>query len=545
MVASPETPRGVSQATVELLEALHRAYEHGSGDGELSELMQLVADRGEPRAILYLRELLLARRSAVRDAAAAAILQLIAVVQPRDATWFDELMRLGWLPSPVITPRQWTRLDPKRLGSALSRFPDSSAALILSMSHSSGFVREAAMKHPRAPLTGAALPIVCVRLRDWVPQVRAAALTCWLQLLSTAELPDLVALLPLTLRLGELAATAELDGGLLRMHERLAEGEARGFELGSRAPDPVVRRHCFERLLTLGAGPGHLADAALRDPDPLVQEWALRGPTEAMPAAARRELLERAAGSKRARVQVRALQLLWRLDPEAARPFLEEALLAPSATVREFAVWALEGSGVLDAAEFYRNMLADLRGRARVSAVAELGRRGTATDAELVTELLEDESGPRAYAAALRALGELSPGTARQYAADAIRSDARRVARAGRDLMLRDAEGVPCRDLVQVVGTAGAEHSRLYALAVLRRRCGKWLHLTVVLELLLQGGEPRMRVARDGLREWLRTFNRNTVRPTEDEAARLSRLLERSGDRLPPGTAERIRFLMA
>ena len=373
-MTSSRTSRGISADTVRLLEDIERQRTRWLGPGDITPLTRQVAGAREPQAILYLRELLVDRRPAIANAAADAILSLIALIGPRDAVWFDELMRHGWLPRARLRMGNWFFMKPLELTARTAELRDSRPALLVNLSHPDGFVREATVRAVRlGQPQGALLPIV-IRLCDWIPQVRRAATECLQALLDRATTEETLKALALALRIERRSRTGEVEQARQRLLERLHG--AGGLEAGARWVDPAVRRCCLAELLRASSDPHGLARLALNDPDPLVQEWVFTGPLRSIGAQDRVRVLERAARVRRARTRGRALRALWDADPDRAEPVLRENLLAQATTVRELAIWILEKEGTLDAAEFYRDQVGRVTGRALVSVLAELGRRG-------------------------------------------------------------------------------------------------------------------------------------------------------------------------
>ncbi len=536
----------MSAGTLGLLEQAHRAASRRSGAAEVTELLGQIAAFREPRAILYLRELLLDRRGSVREAASAAIGTLLREVELPDMIWFDEQMRQGWLAAASLRWPRWHSLTPFAMALRLPPIRNDRCALILGIMHASGFVREACLRRAAKIGLADALPLVVIRLRDWVPEVRAAATAAWRALSRTAPLADLAPLLSVFLRLRGLARAADLDAAYAELGARLSERGSEGLLIGRRLGDPVVRRHCFGALLAVGAPPARLARDALEDPDPLVQRWALTEALHRTDGADWWPVLADATRIAGARVQTHALQLMWNRDRERSRPHLEHALLASATSLREFAVWALRQSSSVDIAEYYRTHIdGGLPRRQLAAAVLELGRLGGPDDVARVTGLLRSETAPTVHAAALRALARLAPDEARPHYLIALRAPSRRVAGAARDLLLADRDVLLCGELASIGRGAEFEHSRLYALTVVQRRCLKWFRLALLLELVIDRVEPYAAIARRGIGEWLINANRNWIAPQAAEVARLARLIERCEGELPAPLRERLRFFLS
>ena len=317
--------------------------------------------------------------------------------------------------------------------------------VVMGLSDSNGFVRQAALEAADTLAVTTALPMVLLRLRDWVPEVRAAASQTWENLLARSSPPDQLSLLPLVAHLTSLQATSELSSGLASLDALLREGDGAPLVSGLAATDPRVRRYCFDALLRGGLRKQtQLFHRAFNDADPRIQEWAVSVALSELPAAERLEYLKLATGSTRGRVKLGALRALWDANREAAREPLEAALLARSSTVREFAIWALRQLGDFQPDAYYRARLTEVTGRSQIAAVLELGRWGVQGDGALLLRFLISESLPRLRAATLRSLYRLAPEAVREHYAAAMTGASRRVARVARDLMLADTSYPSC-----------------------------------------------------------------------------------------------------
>ncbi len=93
---------------------------------------------------------------------------------------FDRLLRRAWWDFPAISMNPAT--PPEFYGYLAELAPPEPArvpALMLAACHGNGFLREKALRKLAATPDAAALPILALRIDDWVPEVSAAALEAW------------------------------------------------------------------------------------------------------------------------------------------------------------------------------------------------------------------------------------------------------------------------------------------------------------------------------------------------------------------------------
>ena len=541
-VYQPRAKRGVSPGSLQLLEELERSRRGVLGRDRVPALIHQVASRGEPKTLIYLRNLLFHSRAEVRSAAAEAASDLIRHLTPHDWVWFDDLMRSGWWGSANLYSSEWRSAAPLSFFQMIARLDDPTGAIILGMAHGNGFIRESALLRVVQLRAGSFLPLMVLRLRDWVPEVRAAAMGALSGALEASTNDAVLSVIPLLSHLGTLKHTPELTRGRREFNERLRRDEGATLLAGIGQAEVLTRRYCFDVLREFNLlGPTDLFERAIVDPDPPIQEWAVRIAQD-LQDPERTQSLRSACQVGRGRVRVKALRALWEADRTQVQDLLQEALVEPIGSVREFAIWGLRQLGPFDPGHFYRKAIDTLSGKALAAAVLELGRWGSAADASRIVAVISVAAGPRVRAAALRALYELDPPQARPYYKGSLHDESRRVARAARDVLIRDRGYPACERVVRWVRTAAREHTRLYSLTIALRRCPKWKRLCILLELVSEDDSSESSAARCKLDAWWQTANRGAVSPTTDERQAIGLLLARCEGALPEHFIEQIRF---
>src|SRR3984893_4530690 len=140
--------RAISPDTRRLIEQLNEpvsSWERLTGSRADAKGLSKIGGLGEPAAIIDIVAFVLADRSDVASAAAAAVHRLTALTSPADLACLDIELRER---SPYAGRYRldWHRLSPGELG-RLERFGQAAVSLLgIASFHESGHVREAAIK---------------------------------------------------------------------------------------------------------------------------------------------------------------------------------------------------------------------------------------------------------------------------------------------------------------------------------------------------------------------------------------------------------------
>ncbi|MBK8259641.1 MAG: hypothetical protein IPK82_44165 [Polyangiaceae bacterium] len=317
--------------------------------------------------------------------AAADILQRATV---EDISWLERHRRTGeaWM----YTRSGWEGMSPSDLG---VRIPDGNepqaAVVTLASMHSSGYVREHAVRLLAGQRNGRELPFLLVRVNDWVEPVREAAKAAVRERLVAEYAKHFVRCLTLV---------EDLRGERRAPHRALI-GEIETLlctQVASPALDQALqsggrelRRACV-RIAAKSGDPALLRRAAL-DSDPIVATAAARAITATWSAEALREVLPRLRVGPPA---MRCLALKATCDrfPSEAEPYLRRSLVDDTSSVRELArfLWQKTGQKPLDFAAFYRNGITESKGRAFAAVLYGLAETGGEADAPLFEPYLKD-----------------------------------------------------------------------------------------------------------------------------------------------------------
>ena len=405
--------------------------------------------------------------------------------------------------------------------------------------HGNGFIREAALRVLDHVEGGAELRYLLVRLNDWVPEVREAALRAVRRRL-TAEYAS---------------AFAFHIGLIVRL---LAWGRANHFEtLGSivellRGPagwprlpsildsaNAMSRRFLYRLLMDAESEAGRaLIRRALRDSEPLTRLEAMRRLQGAKPGNL--EVLRAALRDKFSPVRLLAARELANADCGESEDTFIELLMDPAASVRALARQRL-GTRI-DFARIYQQHLADpmpQRVAAALRGIAEIGDLGSV--ARVVA--LVGAADARVAAAALRALAMLDGDNRIADLLDALRSPRLSLVReAARGLSVR-IQLVDPKALWEISQDARALVARVRVLKLLFQG-PKWSALFYMLACVIDREPEVARRARTALEGWLMRFNSSWAEPSAEQLPRLRNALEAVRGQLPADTARGLEFCL-
>jgi HEAT repeat protein len=521
----------LSDRTRSLLEQLHAGP--GGTARERVSLLRQVADSHEPTAIISLIHLLLDRSKQVAASASDAIHRLLANATAETLLDLDEEVRraAAW-----GQPEGWARLRPEDLPN-FPRTPASRCAVLgLATFHPSGHVREQAVRLLAAGRDEAALPYLLIRLNDWVCDVRQAARQAVEQRLREGRVGPFADHLGLVLRLAR-CGREDHAGLVAEVVRRLTEPDhADAVAELVRGGDPQIARGFF-RLAVERPGPHvpRLLRAALESRDGVQRLWAARhlGATETERPLA--EVLAVLGNDPFMPVRREALAIRLQALPETAGPALEQALLDPSPSVRQFSRFHLSRWDERDFAAFYREALAG--GGRRETALAGLGETGAKGDAARVVPFLT-ATDRRVRRAAVLAVGKLAGEDHVGALLDCLGDESPRVTREAQQA-LRGQAGLlePSRLWATFAGDHRV-HVRLAALALLDGTA-TWQRLPY---LIRAAADPEPAIAARARSYIERRYNRVFTTPTAEERARIDQALEGCARLLDPGFLKSLRY---
>ena len=523
----PQPQKQLSPATRELVEALYRRLDllerFFQGDPRM-EILRKIGDTGEPAAIPDLLPLVLTRSSEIAREATRVIEQLLECVKPAEYSRFDEYLRVGdidwkwrreaWAELRVQDVKQFAKLS-------------KSAAFLLGVlsCHSSGYLRESAVRELGHINSGAELPFLLLRVNDWVGNIREIART----LVSARIRPEyssaFLKWLPLVLRL-RLTRRGKSEEIIERVKELFQSAEAAHLlEAGRNSEDRLARRFFYEASLSgRHEGEEALLPTALQDSDFHIRAIAARALEHRPPSAEAQRLLEAALRSRFSRVRHEALRSYAEKYREAAEAELERALLDSNISIREEAQFYLNRTGTVNLRDFYIENVAASSGKALASSLAGLGETGRKEDTATVSQHLAAEQ-PQVRAAALRAIAKLDPAYDTTVFLAALCDESAKAGREASFGLQKRVNSVGGARLWDAFVRCKSPRAKLGVLFLIAR-LSKWESIGY---LLLALGDPDKNVSDAAIRYkarlW-RRWNRSFVPPTRVQAESVRAILD-------------------
>lgn len=432
----------------------------------------------------------------------------------------------------TVEAREWMRLDASLRSSwikpidvaKLERLPPDDAVEMLGVAtlSASGYTRETALLalgrlgHPRA------VPYVLLRLRDWVEQVRQAAVTALRALMDRDVASQLIEYHVLIERL-RIVQRVDLSGLEAEIRARLRAPSSRAaLESGLAAERAVTRLFCFRLLEDELRLQPSMIDRALDDSDPMVRSWiagkVARGELDVADEVFRSLLCD-----KDSRVSTTMIRALAPEHVASCRADLIELAMADLRAVRESARFVLSRAESIDFAAICRSRLeSESRAAIRPGWVACLGETGDANDFERVVALL-DHPCSRIRAAAVTAAGRFDRDRAASMVAGLLADSSGSVRRVV-VVVLAGATPALWMATAYDILRSGSERARTAALNALIAR-GSWDAVPPLLHALRADSDEVRDRAWRGIYDWQRRHGpHGWIKPSAECRAEIARV---------------------
>ncbi len=460
----------------------------------------------------------------------AALHVLAALLRRTPSDWLDAEV------DQIRGDAAWARTDGRLATAKLIRECRThangwSALGVLSFSHD-GRIREAAVQALAEEQSGNELAFLIIRRADWVVQVREAAEAA-LKSRHTAEYaPHWARHAALLERVGarQRFPDDEMDRvyGLVRSSGLDAALEL--FHQGNRRSARAVAH------VLVGAETIHsrAEEALLASPDPAIRLMLAK---RLIPTADI-ERLQHFARDRYVPIAVAALDRLARIDPDLARPLLDDGLISTRHGLRVLARFHLSRAGVDVESRYAEVLLADdPPPRLLAAAIYGFGADRDAVDSELMRSFA-DHADRRVRRAAIRTLAWVSPGKIDVFVR-ALEDVSPRVARAGSAALRSRAAMVPLETLARLRRQPPHPHASLLATDLLDRRSAvRWG--VSILRTIAGWKRPMRSLKATGLDVWAQGLTRDSSALTDDEIVEIRDALATCERHLPDGVAEQI-----
>ncbi len=487
------------------------------------------------RTIIDILPLVLATDPSVATYAARSVHKVVLEATTSELVWLDQVLRRTSSYSGDYL-YEWQKLSPDQLRK-IERFEDASVSLLgIASFHSSGYVREAAVKRLALMTSGAELPFLILRVNDWVANVRDVACEAIRARLKPDYARSFIRNLTLVSRL-EQAGRSDCKPLVQAIYQLLQSGESRRALLEAlESDDHFIRRACFK--LALSSIEPEIVRKALDQEDTVVRLWAAQRVSSAFTGAALDQFLKMMKHDRFMPVRREALRILVRQNSPALLVGLHTALLDTHASMREEARYHLRKLERMEVAAFYRQQFLD--GVDLYPVISGLGETGTTTDDHLIVPYTSHDAG-KIRAAALRALAKLNPRAHVGLFIESLDDEVPHVSLQALKALAGMARAIDGERIWEVFRSAAHAHVKRNALSLLER-LGKWDSIYYLLRAVRDSDEAIADMSKFSIRRWLAQFNRSFSSPTPEQLARLGIALEEGGKLLDSRTVEQLRF---
>jgi len=382
-----------------------------------------IAESDEPAAVIPLAELLLEKQQ-LAERATSGICNLLRGYASLDYLSLEHEIREYY---------RWTfdsKWNSLRHGSRLVFHGNDEARAsawgVLSI-HPNGCIRQTAVEHLEKIFADQSLPFLLLRLNDWVPEVRDAAMAAVMRRIRLERSAGFLNNLPLVLRLSgcgrwnHATVVHQIFRFLLKHHER---------EL----IDVVINRCCRSvrragyKQLNSQAGPHceHMVRSALAADDYILRLWAIHDAAGFLPRADLRMAFLAGLHDRFPAVRREAIEGIGNYLTTESNELIQDSLLDRSRAVREGARYVLRKQGWHDFAGYYRNAIVAEKHLA--AAIAGIGETGKSQDVDLVLRFVESPLVNVRFAAVC-AIGAIAPEDNKTVFFDCLKDMSRKVCR--------------------------------------------------------------------------------------------------------------------
>ena len=418
--------------------------------------------------------------------------------------------------------------------------PETESMILIALCHSSGRLREKAIQISEQVRPTLAVPLLLIRVNDWVQPVRNAAASKLTKPLQSLSSEEKLALLPVLLRLRECGRHSRHDMLDSWLGILTTPFDEKAWLAAWQAASGKNRRGYLEVLKTSG----HLPSATTRQEllgsnNRLALFWYIREVLPKLDTSGRNDAhfvirKSRVAAARRVWLS-HCLETHSSLEVEQ---LLREALLDRNRSIRQFARFHLTRISLIDITAFYREALSQAETEATaLVALAEVAPEEAHREA--VSRL--GSHSPALLKAALTSLSSESLGQYLQFLMDSIESALPGVSKIARKRLF---------EIRRIVGTELVakpdwwdqfQHSTKLHMIHMAPHFQKWDCLEFLLAHLHEG--PLFEDAVAALRIWKGKGNRSFSRLAPARRQKLLSAIE-SG-KLPSGYLEHLRFLVA
>jgi HEAT repeat protein len=505
-----------------------------------SLILEKIEKSSEPLTIQYLLPYVITNRNENSLAAARIIHNLIDQLSVSDLAVLDEEIRLNnsyylnnvW---------GWNKIRPDDIIGLDYLHSYQVSVLGICSSHNNGFVREKAITEFSNIWTGKELPFLLIRLNDWVPNVRQAALTAVTARLQPSYAFYFVDCLPLFTRLSKQNRIDQSSIVILIKELIRAESSRPALKYGLKVPDLIVRRACFQIALdVITTDSLEIIELGSMDEDNLIRLWSVQKLRAINEIGKVDHLLETIRTDSYMQVRREALRIYIEKYPEQALEELRRVLLDSHSSMRSEARYQITKTNKMDFAAFYRDNL--VQGNAIYSAICGLGETGTTADDTLIEPYVNHKI-IKIRRLSIKTLAKLNPQAYTELFMQALSDPSASVSREAAKALEHASHLLIPERMWNKFENATHQHVKASSLFLIAH-LPKWESIFYLLKAASSGDEIISKMAYLKIDYWVSHFNTSFIMPTDLQKTRLSKLLVENGDNLKIQTRREIEFIV-
>jgi HEAT repeat protein len=538
--------RQISEHTEKLIQNLYQPKTSfdffGKKKKALCEILEQIKTSGEPAAIPDILFLLFSKDDDVSTATVSAIDRLLHGLSPKDLTWFDQYFRQrtsGW----SHYRSDWNDLNPSKI-KLISKSPGFQLSFLALLSfHSSGYIREEALKRLDLIDSGDEIPFILLRLNDWVDQVREQATKAIERRITKKYTPNLLSNIFLIAALARYsrydhASFIEAVHGLIRNIELKKD-----VKEALLSDDIYIRRECYKIVLVSdGSYLIEIIEQGTNDSDVIVRNCVIKSLNRVSDTTLLKKYLQKLENDPFMPNRREILNLYMELVPEHSHGKLINVLFDPHPSMRYDARYYLSKTADIDFALIYREAIKNPIGKNLIGIISGLGETGNPNDAELIVNFLQHQIA-KIRKNSIKAIARLSAENHLESFFALIRDDSPRVSREAALALLQCKYQSIIQDLCDTLENSDKNHVAKNILFV-ASKLSKWESITYIVEALSSPSENIREIANDYLNRWLRNFNRSFTKPTNTQREKVASLIQAHRNEIGVNRIRTIEFNM-
>lgn len=375
---------------------------------------------------------------------------------------------------------------------------------------------------------------ICLRLKDWVSEIRVAAKNYIVQIIENEGKNNLLYLLPYLDKVKESSYHQPTE--VINIISETLLNDTAILQKGVLSRNIVIKRFCYKLLLQSYHGLDYFFERVMYEKDGfcrrmIVQSIFTRSSDESLQSWFPLLLASRLCEIRRI-----TMDKLFKMKPDHYIESLKPMLLDKNAAVRDNARYLLNKAAKIDYRQFYIENLES------AGSIYGLGETGSITDAKSLLPFLKSESQQK-IVAAMTALANITGDEYTDYFVEQLRSEHAGMSKSAARI-LKNKNYLP---YIETIHTMFLSEKHLH----IRRNCAvllislsKWDAIRYILEMCEDDDRKIVLFGETAYRNWTEKFNRSYVSPTAAQIIKLRQFIDQNMNRIPQSRVDYLEFLI-